>query len=236
MVDRRTVSVSLYGMAWSLLVAGGVAIGSVYATAPLSMPVGRLADRLVLGGLAGLLLGRVVAIRSGQAALNDPLGGVGGDVEFWSLVGVLGIFVASAQRPVRWRKGSERLSEVAPCVLLAFGAFQSLCWLRSYCSPSGAPRFGLELILGLALMGLALSLQFRWALSPSARIVLVVGVVSGDRLVLAAGPSWLADAWISAILVSIALTYSGIHWGTSRWRRRTQRRLLRGWSDGNDSL
>ncbi len=218
---------SVYGWAWSLVLAGGAAVGSVYLVGPVSMAVARFADRLVLGGLAGVLLGRALAMRAGQATLDDPLGGIGGDVEFWFVVGLLGAVVASASRPGRWRKSSERLSDVAPCVLAAFGAFQMLCWLRSYCSPAGAPRFGLELIFGLGLVSLAFALQLRWALSPNATTVFAVGAIAGDRLVLAVGPSRVADAWMSALLLAIALLYLG-HQLATTWRvGTTRRRLLR---------
>ncbi|QXC60634.1 hypothetical protein KSP35_20295 [Aquihabitans sp. G128] len=205
-----------------------MAVGSVYVVAPASMAVERFADRLVFGGLAGVLVGRAVAISAGQATFSDPLGGIGGDVEFWFVVGVLGAFVALASRPGRWRKGSERLSDVAPCLLAAFGVFQVLCWLRSYCSPTGAPRFGLELMLGGGLVALALALHVKWSLSPNARTVLAVGVIAGDRLLLASGSSGLAGAWMSALVLAGAIAFLGLR-AARGWRlRQARRHLLRG--------
>lgn len=219
---------NLYGWVWSLVAAGGVAVGSVYVVAPASMAVERFADRLVFGGLTGVLVGRAAAMSAGQATFSDPLGGIGGDVEFWFVVGVLGAFVALASRPGRWRKGSERLSDVAPCLLAAFGAFQVLCWLRTYCSPTGAPRFGLELMLGVGLIALALALDVRWSLSPNARTVLAIGVIAFDRLLLASGSSGLARAWMSALVFAGAAAFLGLR-ATRGWRlRQARRQVLRG--------
>lgn len=71
-----------YGLAWSLLLAGFAAVGSVFVLVPVSPPRARLADRVVLGGLMGVLVGRSVAVVGSDATVRSPLRGFGGDLEF----------------------------------------------------------------------------------------------------------------------------------------------------------
>lgn len=126
---------------------------------------------------------------------------------------VAALFVAWSDRPGRWRKAVDRLAQAAPILLVGYGAYQALCWLRTLCqSTGGAGTFPLELVFGVALIGVALGMRFAWTLSPSDRVAATLFAVGANRLSLSAlgSASVWSSARYSAAVLAVALVLLGV--------------------------
>lgn len=202
-MDTRGILVSLFA-------SGAVMLCSAYIFTPATMTAQTLADRLALGALPSLVVGRAWSVGlSDLASLDAPMRGFAGDGEYWLVIVMIAGVVAWVSTPARRRaQAAGRCVDAAPCVLAGYGSYQALCGLRRICLGPGAgiessATVPVEALLGVALIGLAVVLRYLWALEPNARLSLVVAALALDRVVLRSASTGGLVQWRSMISIVV---------------------------------
>ena len=192
-------------------------------------------DRLMMPALAGLLVGRLVAIllddrnslRSIPAILVVRSG-----VEFWAgVVALIALLIWSGRRQDPWRS----LAELAPFLLWGYAAYEAGCVVRDACygpaSPVGLAPSGLRtrmfpvaFVVAATVAGLGVMVHLWWSLSPKAKVLVAVGGVGGVR---AAASVWLPHIGsgltrqhLESLGVTALTALVGVVWGAVAWQRK----------------
>lgn len=177
-----------FGLLWSVTVVGAVVFAAPYLLRPSSDGPAEVGDRFAvsaaLGAVVGILAAEVLSARGG---LQMP-SRTATDVGFWVAVCAGATIYAGRAKRRAFVTASARVADVVPWVLLAYGAYLALCWLRASCASIGgtpAAGAGAETVAGIVLMVGAVTLHRAWPLGEHRRVAVAIVAVATVRIVLA---------------------------------------------------
>ncbi|MEO7557053.1 MAG: hypothetical protein ABIV94_10685 [Acidimicrobiales bacterium] len=193
-------------------------------------------DRAAPGLVAGVLVGRAVTMLSspgGLHSLSDFLV-IRGGAEFWAGTVAGGTAVAVGARRRR-ESPIAVLADIAPYGLVGYGVYTATCVLREGCygpvsalglRPPGTATtmVPVELLSGVAVLGVAYLLRNAWGLRPLAVLTAAVIALAAARLAGAALLPNLDGRWTRSTVESLAaLAVAGgvgvVEAGAARRRR-----------------
>ena len=177
-----------FGLLWSVTVVGAVVFAAPYLLRPSSDGPAEVGDRFAVSVALGAGLGILAAeVLSASGGLQVP-SRTATDVGFWvAACAGAAIYAGRAERRA-FVTATARVADVVPWVLLAYGAYLALCWLRSTCASIGGTAqngAGAETIAGIVLMVGAVILHRAWPLGEHRRVAAAVVAVATVRIVLA---------------------------------------------------
>lgn len=123
-----------FGLLWSVTAAGAIVFAAPYLLRPSSDGPAEVGDRfaasVALGAALGILAAEVLSARRG---LQMP-SRTATDVGFWVAACAGAAIYAGRAKRRAFVTATARVADVVPWVLLAYGAYLALCWLRSTCA------------------------------------------------------------------------------------------------------
>jgi hypothetical protein len=210
-----------FGLLWSVTAVGIVVFAAPFVLRPSADGPSEVGDRFAISVAVGAGLGVLVAeVLSAQGGPRLPQR-TSTDVGFWVAEGACaGIYAGRGKRRA-FMTAAARLSDVVPWVLLAYGAYLSLCWLRATCASIGGAAnsgAGAEAVAGILLMASAAVLHRAWPLGEQRRIVAGVVAVAAARMVLAPLDLPVGDRPVSALVAAMVVLAAGVL-GAVRFQR-----------------
>jgi hypothetical protein len=202
-----------FGLLWSVTAVGIVVFAAPFVLRPSADGASDVGDRFAISVAVGAGLGVVVA--EVLSAQSGPLLSqrMSTDVGFWVAAGVCAGVYAGRNKRRAFLTAAARLSDVVPWVLLAYGAYLSLCWLRATCSAIGGGTSGgagAEAVAGIALMAGAAVLHRAWPLGDLRRVVTAVVAIAATRIVLAPLHLPVGDRPVSALVAALVALTAGV--------------------------
>jgi hypothetical protein len=210
-----------FGLLWSVTAVGIAVFAAPFVLRPSADGPSDVGDRfavsVAVGAGLGVLVAEVLSVQGGP--LMPPKSST--DVGFWVAAGTcVGIYAGRGKRRA-FMSAAARVADVVPWVLLSYGVYLSLCWLRSTCaSIGGAPNSGVdaELVAGILLMASAAILHRAWPLGEQRQVVTGVVAIAAARIVLAPLHLPVGDRPVSALVAVVVVLTAGVL-GALRIRR-----------------
>lgn len=211
----------IFGLVWSVTAVGIVVFAAPFVLRPSADGPSDVGDRFAMsvavGAALGVLVAEVLSVQGGPLMSR----GTSTDVGFWVAAGTcVGIYVGRGKRRA-FMTAAARLCDVVPWVLLAYGSYLSLCWLRATCASIGGAAnsgVGAEAVAGILLMVSAAVLHRAWPLGEQRRVVAGVIAVAAARIVLAPLHLPVGDRPVSALVAAMVVLITGVL-GAVRFQR-----------------